>query len=194
MNIFALDLDPSEAAKYHVDSHVVKMRLETCQLLISSIHRLRGVTTRISITPKYVDRFFRDFPRIVDGVPAPYGIGYINHPCCKWAYSCLGNFYWLMNLGFELCKEKDYRFGSKDLVCYRVLTFIEKVVGDLDFPNSSVDITPFALAISDDLKIDLSCNESRVEAYREYYRRDKVHLHKWTKRGEPDWIRSRNGN
>lgn len=33
MNIFALDYDPTVAAKYHCDKHVVKMVLETAQML-----------------------------------------------------------------------------------------------------------------------------------------------------------------
>lgn len=33
MNIFVLDLDPYKAAQYHCDKHVVKMVLETAQIL-----------------------------------------------------------------------------------------------------------------------------------------------------------------
>lgn len=33
MNIFILDLDPGKAAEYHCDKHVVKMVLETAQML-----------------------------------------------------------------------------------------------------------------------------------------------------------------
>jgi hypothetical protein len=36
MNIFVLSLDPREAAEYHCDKHVVKMILETAQLLYCS--------------------------------------------------------------------------------------------------------------------------------------------------------------
>lgn len=32
MNIFFLDVDVKESAKYHVDRHVVKLRLELAQL------------------------------------------------------------------------------------------------------------------------------------------------------------------
>ena len=39
MNIFALHTDPYKSAEMHCDKHVVKMILETCQLL-STAHRV----------------------------------------------------------------------------------------------------------------------------------------------------------
>jgi len=38
MNIFILDWDVKKNAKYHVDKHVVKMILETAQLLCGVHH------------------------------------------------------------------------------------------------------------------------------------------------------------
>ena len=35
MNIFILDKNPKKAAEYHCDKHVIKMILETSQLLCS---------------------------------------------------------------------------------------------------------------------------------------------------------------
>jgi hypothetical protein len=37
VNIFVLDADPQKAAQYHCDKHVVKMVLETAQLLSNCI-------------------------------------------------------------------------------------------------------------------------------------------------------------
>lgn len=37
MNIFVLDLDITKCAEYHCDKHVVKMILETTQLLNNSL-------------------------------------------------------------------------------------------------------------------------------------------------------------
>ena len=39
MNIFYLDDDPIQCAKWHVDKHIVKMITEYCQLL-STAHRV----------------------------------------------------------------------------------------------------------------------------------------------------------
>jgi hypothetical protein len=43
MNIFFLDFDTKKCAKYHCDKHVVKMILETAQLLCG-VHHVDHVT------------------------------------------------------------------------------------------------------------------------------------------------------
>jgi hypothetical protein len=87
MNIFYLDGDPTKCAKYHNDKHVVKMILETAQLLC-------GVHWTI-------------------GSEAPYKLSHKNHPCSIWVRSSLENYLWLCELGLELCQEYTYRYGKK---------------------------------------------------------------------------------
>lgn len=87
MNIFFLDSDPKVCATYHNDKHVVKMILETAQLLCG-VHW-------------------------VIGGEAPYKLSHKNHPCSIWVRSSLENYLWLCELGLELCKEYSYRYGKK---------------------------------------------------------------------------------
>lgn len=87
MNIFFLDSDPRKCAEYHNDKHVVKMILETAQLLCG-VHW-------------------------VNGSEAPYKLSHKNHPCSIWVRSSLENYLWLCELGLELCKEYSYRYGKK---------------------------------------------------------------------------------
>lgn len=82
MNIFVLDTDPSSAARLHLDKHIVKMPLETAQMLST----VNGGT--------------------------PYRITHKNHPCTIWAGKNKANYRWLVNLGLELCKEYTYRYGK----------------------------------------------------------------------------------
>lgn len=86
MNIFILDLDTRVAASYHNDKHVVKMILETAQLLCN-VHYS-------------VDK------------DAPYKKTHYNHPCSIWARNSLSNYIWLCNLGKDLCKEYTERYGK----------------------------------------------------------------------------------
>lgn len=86
MNIFFLHLIPSICAIYHVDKHVVKMILETAQLLCTA-HLLSDS----DYTP-------------------PYKLTHKNHPCAKWVRESLENYNWLVQLGKELCKEYTYRY------------------------------------------------------------------------------------
>jgi hypothetical protein len=87
MNIFFLDYDPKKCAQYHNDKHVVKMILETAQLLCG-VHW-------------------------VTGNEAPYKLSHKNHPCSIWTRSSLENYLWLCELGLELCIEYEYRYGKK---------------------------------------------------------------------------------
>lgn len=97
MNIFVLDNDVQKAAQYHVDKHVVKMPLETAQILSSAL-RLNGVDSN-------------DL----------YRLTHKHHPCVKWAASNRDNFNWLCKFGYQICNEYTYRYGklhkSFDVIC-----------------------------------------------------------------------------
>jgi hypothetical protein len=84
MNIFYLHQDPSVAARYQCDKHVVKMTLETAQLLCS---------------PFEPDQ-------------APYKRAHYNHPSAKWCRESKSNYEWLLKHGFELCREYTRRYGK----------------------------------------------------------------------------------
>jgi hypothetical protein len=89
MNIFVLDQDPRVCATYHNDKHVVKMILETAQLLCGVHH----------MTESNLD--------------VPYGLSHKNHPCSIWARKSLENYIWLCDLGLELSKEYTHRYGKR---------------------------------------------------------------------------------
>ena len=86
MNIFYLDKEPRLCAQYHVDKHVVKMILETAQLL-STTHWMSGSE-------------------------GPYRQTHKNHPSAVWTRSNKSNYTWLCELGMELCKEYTHRYGK----------------------------------------------------------------------------------
>lgn len=89
MNIFFLDSDPKKCAQYHNNKHVVKMILETAQLLCG-VHHLHGNKDDV-----------------------PYKLSHKNHPCSIWVRSSYENYLWLCELGLELCNEYTYRYGKK---------------------------------------------------------------------------------
>jgi hypothetical protein len=79
MNIFYLDRDPAKAARLLCDKHVVKMILESCQMLATA-HHLLGSTATYKATHK-------------------------NHPSAKWVRESKENYDWLwshaMYIGWE---------------------------------------------------------------------------------------------
>lgn len=86
MNIFVLDSNPILCAQYHCDKHVIKMILESVQIL-STVVRLNGIDQGYRITHQ-------------------------NHPAVKWVQESLTNWNWLKVLTFELNKEYRYRFDK----------------------------------------------------------------------------------
>lgn len=119
MNIFVLDLDPELAAKYHCDKHVVKMILETAQLLCTS-HWLYS-KDRIDL----------------------YKPTHVKHPCTLWVSESLENYQWLMSLFYYLEVEFENRYQHEHLAyrsMYNKLKMPPKGI-------PSKDLTPFAQAM-----------------------------------------------
>ena len=90
MNIFILDNNPIQAAKYHNDKHCVKMILEHTQLLSTAI-RIHSNDT-------------------VEGI---YKIAHLNHPCTIWTRKTRSNFKWLCEMTEELFQEYTRRYGKQ---------------------------------------------------------------------------------
>lgn len=158
MNIFVLDTDPKQAAAYHNDKHVVKMILESVQML----H-----------VPYYMtNNSFVGFPRT-----QPYRLTHKNHPCSKWVCESIENWNWLHQLAIELCNEYTHRYGK-----VHACTDIIKWMGDNPPDIASNELTQFALAMPSEYH-----RINPVESYRLYYIHEKQHLAKWTKREKPTW-------
>ena len=87
MNIFILDRNPVISAIQLCDKHVVKMPLETAQMLCTAIN--------------------------FHGGQARYKSAYVNHPCTVWARANLANFNWLCLHGKTLCSEYTQRYKRK---------------------------------------------------------------------------------
>lgn len=83
MNIFVLDSDPTKAAQYQCDRHVVKMVLESAQLLCAAHES------------------------------APYKRTHYNHPCAVWTRSSMSNYKWLLSHAYALAAEYKKRYGKE---------------------------------------------------------------------------------
>lgn len=84
MNIFILDKEIEKCAQYHCDQHVVKMILESVQMLCTALNK--------------------------KGFATPYKSTHIKHPCVLWVEESLENFLWLKNLAIALNTEYRFRF------------------------------------------------------------------------------------
>jgi len=177
MNIFYIDKDPVQAAQWMVDKHVVKMILESAQLL-STAHRLldgRQVMGK-SKTGRNAKRWILDDAR----EPVIYQATHINHPSAVWCRESVENYIWLADHLHALLQEYTYRYGKK-----------HKVEGDLSYmllspPKnlSEWDMTLMPSAMADEYKI----STDPIVNYRNYYKVGKARMHSWKNRQPPEWI------
>ena len=87
MNIFILDRDIPTCARYHADQHVVKMILESTQMLCT-------VSSQC-------------------GLQVPYRPTHMKHPCTLWTGRSLANWKWLRRLALQLNAEFKYRYRKE---------------------------------------------------------------------------------
>jgi len=178
MNIFFLDHSPEQSARWMVDKHVVKMILESAQLL-STAHRVldgRMVAGK-SKTGRNVKRFVLDDSR----EPVIYTATHVNHPSAVWARQSVQNYNWLYEHFFELGCEYTYRYG-KTHKCFQ---------GDLSYMRATrphnlreYDMTLMPSAMDPQYII----SSDPIINYRNYYKFGKKNLHAYTKRDLPSWL------
>ncbi|MBK6765315.1 MAG: hypothetical protein IPG71_03060 [bacterium] len=187
MNLFILDKDPKKCARDHCDRHIVKMPLETTQMLVSAFWLWNGITSladkrAATKDKKFLARVFNDFPRTKpDGSPDPWGIGYYLHPCTIWVRTNDRNFLWALSLGEELALEYTSRYGKVHAVV-PVLEWIR--AQDVPAPPASRK-TPFAQAMPDECRVP----GDAVTAYRNYYRIHKAKFAVWKYSPTPNWFK-----
>jgi hypothetical protein len=169
MNIFFLHLLPEICAQMHLNKHVIKMILETAQLLSSAHH----MTNCSVYTPKYK-------------------LTHQKHPSSIWARQSVENYKWLSRLGLELCKEYTYRYG-KIHKSQAELELLAEHIPDLPL----LPFTPPLQAMPDmykssDCKKDERSVDNTIESYRAYYFFAKTNILSWkgkcNGREIPDWI------
>ena len=165
MNVFYLDTDPVLAAQYHCDKHVVKMIVETTQLLSFALH-LQGL----------------DWNQ--HGLYKP-NRAHLRHPCTLWVSESRSNFLWAANLALALLDEWCFRFSHRSRSEHRSFDPLSRAL-KLAFVLPDRKETPPAQAFSE--FTHLRDPQNPVLAYRAYYREAKRHLLEYTLREKPVWL------
>ena len=177
MNIFYIDEDPVQAAIWMVDKHVVKMILESAQLLSTAHRVLDGVQTQgKTATGRNVKRWV--LPDARENVM--YSATHVNHPSAIWCRESVENYNWLVDHMFALMGEYTYRYEKKH-ACDGELSYM------LQSPPNNLkkfEMTKMPSAMAEEYII----SENPVDNYRNYYRIGKSTMHSWKKREVPEWI------
>ena len=144
MNIFVTDPDPVKSAQVLPDKHIVKMPLETCQMLAIVASEEWGHS-------------FGKLPKI-DGTSYKTKKGaFRNHPCTIWAQN---NYRWLIAHGLALCAEYTHRY-NKVHSCQSTIEYADNL-----FPHDDDFPTTFTRAMPEEFKFDTSIDT--FTAYKRY--------------------------
>jgi len=157
MNIFYLDKDPKIAAQMHCDKHVVKMILESAQMLSTAHRVLDG--------DEYADE------------KGLYKMAHKNHPCSIWVRSSDNNYRWMWDFYDNLLKEYTFRYDKHHAS--------ERMIAALWIYPCNIpigDFTSLPQCMPNYCKSD-----DTVEAYRTYYILEKSNFATWKRRDKPEW-------
>ncbi len=171
MNIFVLDENPVSSARMMCDKHVVKMILESCQLLSTAHHFLDG-------TKILVESEKRKYMAYSNGNENICKCTMINHPCTIWTRMTDANYTWLWKHGYALSQEYTLRYGKVHAMESMLLNELNKAPINITIGP----LTPFAQAMPEQYK-----NSNAVLAYREYYIQEKSRFAKWKTGNAPEW-------
>lgn len=168
MNVFILDADPAINASFHTDSHVVKMILESAQILCTCHWLVDG--------------------DIGEGWYKPT---HVNHPVIQWCTEHENNYHFVFQLFAHLSMEYEFRFNKEHATWVALGDVLTDAPDCIPYDQYGQD--DFVLCMpekywpADSKRVNL---EQAVLAYRRYYRGEKQHLFKWSKRFVPYWIAS----
>jgi hypothetical protein len=179
MNIFILDNDPVIAAQEQCDKHVVKMIVESAQML-STVHRmLDGVMER---RPSKSGAMLQYWKLNDQRENILYKACHFNHPSTVWTRESKANYQWHYKHFIALCDEYTYRYGKVHSTDTKLRVALQQIPTNIPEKH----MTPFKLAMGSNPECML---EDAVESYRRFYEtKQKRFSMVWTKRETPKWF------
>ena len=147
MNIFYLHPDPTIAARAMTNKHVVKMILESAQLLSTAHHVLDEQ----------------------NALPDLYKVTHKNHPSGIWVRESIENYNWLYQHFIALCQEYTNRYGKIHLT----QTKLQELLKNPPINIPRVPATPIKVAITNTI---WHVPNNPVQSYRNYYIGEKLKL------------------
>ena len=163
MNIFYLDRNPIVAAQMMCDKHVVKMILESAQML-STAHRVL------------------DGDEHADNV-GMYKMTHKNHPSTIWARTKSPNYEWLQEHMEALMAEYTHRYGkhhATERLIHSLWEFPKNIShGDGEFTDPPQCMPDYCKGVD------------AVSAYQTYYILEKSDFATWKRRDKPEWFHER---
>jgi hypothetical protein len=162
-----------EAARAHVNRHVLKMVVETYQLL-SAAHWMIDPAAAAQLPAGVLCKLTQ-----------------YNHPCAVWVRAHPNNYQWLASLGLALCAEYTRRFATvrrpaPKHACLNALVFLHQhppqFPAHADAPLNEHGLTEPVQCMPEQYRVP----GDAVAAYRNYYQStEKADLRWWRPSGAP---------
>lgn len=210
MNIFVTDVNPVLAAQSQHDRHVVKMILESAQMLSTACWEIQDYMNLVE-SCSMPGRPALDNP--TSGNPNLYKSTHRNHPCNVWVREHFTHFGWLTIHMNALVMEYHRRFPGKTHACYNMgLLFAEAyaswvnelkpksqrmgffttdphnrrlIINPAIIAETLAQVSGFVYAGPDQYYSAASVPDS----YRRYYLAEKVNGNRWTNPSfRPTWL------
>ena len=191
MNIFVLHPNPRKSARWHADKHVIKMILESVQMLYCAhwivafpfllkyraVSKLSEVQKKLPLPPS-----LRLAPFTANGKRS-YRPVHVHHPCTIWVRESLANYVWLCQLAIELGREKRHRWpDAPPHSCEEHARWL--LAHPPSLPNTP--LTSFAIAMPIEYR-----THDPIVSYRKFYsgsKTDRGITNKYTRRHKPHWL------
>lgn len=150
MNIFYLHDNPKVCAMAMTNKHVVKMIVETAQLLSTAHHVLDNNVRQLPI----------------------YKATHKNHPSAIWTRETMGNYLWMHRHLYFLLNEYGERYNKKadDHATYKVWEALKSIP---KYIPMTMTTTPIRLAITN---VNYHIRNNPIASYRMYYEAEKLRL------------------
>ena len=174
MNIFVTDPDPVISAQTLCDKHVVKMVLESAQML-STAWREPNDLRSSEFSSRYADEH------------ELYKTAHPNHPCSIWVRQARENYKWLYRHFVALCDEYTHRYGKSHASARLKGPLMWRPFRSSALLDAIEEPYGFVLAMPDEYKSD-----DVFDSYRNYLINEKQHFAKWEKdpSRKPTWWRT----
>ena len=177
MNVFVTEQCPYKSAEVLPDKHIVKMPLETCQMLAV-------------VYSKWYFNWGDELLHKKDGSPYNTKKGaFRGHPCTVWAAEDIHKTAWLIAHGVALCYEYWKRY-DKIHSCWKTIQEAREVFTKQTKKDLSIhrDVKDFAFAGPDEFKYDTS-----IDIFTQY--KKYIASKPWVKDNylripdrKPDWV------
>ena len=180
MNIFYLSPNPVVAAQMACDKHVVKMVVESAQMLSTAHRMLDG--EQVIVPSKSGKRMVKQWLLSDARDTLLYKSAHPNHPSTVWTRLSSGNYQWHYEYFVALCDEYTHRYGKVHMTDTKLRNALATHPTNIHQGRQ----TTMALAMNQNPECQFP--NDPIKSYRMFYKTKSFKM-VWTNRNVPTWYK-----